>query len=86
MIVATDNRIFYKMKKEAPNKVLIEAPTGGSGATCISCAHCPWMAMNNLDNLIETLISEKNEIIVNEDIRKRAYISTNKMIEFAKTL
>ena len=44
------------------------------------------MAMNNLDNLIETLISEKNEIIINEDIRKRAYISTNKMIEFAKTL
>ena len=86
MIVATDNRIFYKMKKAAPNKVLIEAPTGGSGATCISCAHCPWMAMNNLDNLIETLISEKNEIIINEDIRKRAYISTNKMIEFAKTL
>ena len=42
--------------------------------------------MNNLDNLIETLISEKNEIIINEDIRKRAYISTNKMIEFAKTL
>ena len=86
MIVATDNRIFYKMKKEAPNKVLIEAPTGGSGATCISCAHCPWMAMNNLDNLIQTLINEKNEIVINEDVRKRAYISTNKMIEFAKTL
>ena len=48
MIVATDNRIFYKMKKAAPDKILIEAPTGGEGATCISCAHCPWMAMNNL--------------------------------------
>ena len=86
MIVATDNRIFYKMKKAAPNKILIEAPTGGKGATCISCAHCPWMAMNNLDNLIETLIDEKNEIIVDETIRKKAFISTNKMIDFAKTL
>ena len=86
MIVATDNRIFYKMQKAAPTKILIEAPTGGRGATCISCAHCPWMAMNNLDNLIETLVEEKNEIIINEDVRKKAFISTNKMIEFAKTL
>jgi quinolinate synthase len=44
------------------------------------------MAMNNLDNLIETLVEEKNEIIINEDVRKKAFISTNKMIEFAKTL
>ena len=86
MIVATDNRIFYKMQKAAPTKILIEAPTGGRGATCISCAHCPWMAMNNLDNLIETLVEEKNEIVINEDVRKKAFISTNRMIEFAKTL
>jgi quinolinate synthase len=86
MIVATDNRIFYKMQKAAPEKVLIEAPTGGKGATCISCAHCPWMAMNNLDNLIETLVQEKNEIKVDEEIRKKAFISTNRMIDFAKNL
>ena len=86
MIVATDNRIFYKMQKAAPNKILIEAPTGGKGATCISCAHCPWMAMNNLDNLIDALMEEKNEINVDEEIRKKAFISTNKMIDFAKTL
>jgi quinolinate synthase len=86
MIVATDNRIFYKMQKAAPEKVLIEAPTGGKGATCISCAHCPWMAMNNLDNLIETLVQENNEIIVDEKIRKKAFISTNRMIDFAKNL
>ena len=86
IIVATDNRIFYKMRQAAPNKILIEAPTGGEGATCISCAHCPWMAMNNLDNLIDTLINEKNEIIINEDIREKAYISTNRMIDFAKNL
>jgi quinolinate synthase len=86
MIVATDNRIFYKMQKAAPEKVLIEAPTGGKGATCISCAHCPWMAMNNLDNLIETLVQEKNEIKVDEEIRKKAFISTNRMIDFSKNL
>jgi quinolinate synthase len=74
------------MQKAAPEKVLIEAPTGGKGATCISCAHCPWMAMNNLDNLIETLVQEKNEIKVDEEIRKKAFISTNRMIDFSKNL
>ena len=86
MIVATDNRIFYKMKKAAPDKILIEAPTGGEGATCVSCAHCPWMAMNNLDNLIDTLLHEKNEITIDENIRIKASISTNRMIDFAKNL
>ena len=86
IIVATDNRIFYKMRKAAPEKILIEAPTAGEGATCLSCAHCPWMAMNNLDKLIDTLINETNEIKIQESIREKAYISTNKMIEFSKTL
>ena len=48
MIVATDRGIFYKMQQAAPDKELFEAPTAGEGATCRSCAHCPWMAMNGL--------------------------------------
>ena len=85
-IVATDNRIFYKMKKEAPDKEFIEAPTAGEGATCKSCAHCPWMAMNGLHNLeavLESgLKSGKNEIFVDEEIRKKAYRSTSRMLDF----
>ncbi|MAK92489.1 MAG: quinolinate synthase, partial [Oleibacter sp.] len=48
LIVATDKAIFYKMQQAAPGKLLIEAPTAGNGATCRSCAHCPWMGMNGL--------------------------------------
>ena len=46
MIVATDQGIFYKMQQAVPDKELLVAPTGGSGATCRSCASCPWMGMN----------------------------------------
>ncbi len=85
-IVATDNRIFYKMKKEAPDKEFIEAPTAGEGATCKSCAHCPWMAMNGLHNLEAVLMSapesSKNEIFVDEEIRKKAFRSTSRMLDF----
>jgi len=86
-IVATDNGIFYKMKHAAPEKKLIEAPTGGISATCNSCAHCAWMAMNSLRNLAETLENcnkqkSHNEIHIDESTRAKAYASVNRMIEF----
>ena len=86
LIVATDNGIFYKMQQEAPDKTLLEAPTGGAGGTCRSCAHCPWMAMNSLDSLLATLKQGKNEIHVNENVREKALRSTQRMLDFAKTL
>lgn len=83
-IVATDNRIFYKMKQIAPGKEFIEAPTQGEGATCRSCAHCPWMAMNGLHNLEETLDRLDNEIRIPERVRLRAWRATERMIAFAE--
>lgn len=85
-IVATDNGIFYKMKQAAPSKNFIEAPTGGIGATCSSCAHCRWMAMNGLKNLAETLETGKNEIHVDPEISAQALLSVTRMLDFASTL
>lgn len=82
-IVATDNGIFYKMQQAAPTKRLLEAPSAGVGGTCRSCAHCPWMAMNGLQNLAEVLETGRNEIRIDEDIRRRASRSVQRMIEFA---
>lgn len=84
-IVATDNGIFYKMRQAAPEKTFIEAPTGGVGATCRSCAHCPWMAMNGLRNLAEVLETGGNEIHIEEHIRRRALVSVQRMLDFART-
>jgi len=82
LIVATDKAIFYKMQQAAPNKLLIEAPTGGNGATCKSCAHCPWMAMNELGNLRDVLKQGHQEIVVDEAIRLDAVKSLNRMLTF----
>lgn len=85
-IVATDNGIFYKMKQAAPDKKFIEAPTGGVGATCMSCAHCTWMAMNGLENLAHSLEYGENEVFVDEAIRQQALKSVNRMMDFAKNI
>jgi quinolinate synthase len=85
-IVATDNGIFHKMHAEAPGKILIEAPTGGQGATCVSCAHCPWMAMNGLRNLKHVLETGVNEIHIDEEIRRKAVVPIERMLDFAAKL
>ncbi|MBU2710310.1 quinolinate synthase NadA [Zooshikella harenae] len=82
-IVATDRGIFYKMRQAAPGKTFLEAPTAGTGATCKSCAHCPWMAMNGLGNAISTLEQGNNEVFVEPELAKRAMIPLNRMLEFA---
>ncbi len=82
-IVATDRGIFHKMKEYAPEKTLLEAPTAGEGATCESCAHCPWMAMNGLRNLVQVLETGANEILIDEDIRQRAVVPVKRMMAFA---
>jgi quinolinate synthase len=84
LIVATDRGIFYKMQQAAPNKTFIEAPTHGEGATCKSCAHCPWMAMNGLHNLEQVLEIGANEIHVEESVRVRAARATQRMVDFAR--
>ncbi len=82
-IIATDNRIFYKMQQAAPDKLLIEAPTGGAGANCTMCAHCSWMAMNSLQGILKLLQNGGNEITIEEDVRLKAYQSTQRLLDFA---
>ncbi len=95
-IVATDRGIFYKMQQAAPGKEFIAAPTGGSGATCRSCAHCPWMAMNGLQNIVDSLQAidsdvscaqpTPHEVFVEAKLMEQARIPLQRMLDFSKAL
>ena len=82
-IVATDNGIFHKMRAAAPGKLILEAPTAGEGATCTSCAHCPWMAMNGLRKLAQVLEGSAGEVRIDEAVRVKAVRSITRMLDFA---
>jgi quinolinate synthase len=81
-IVATEAGILYKMQQKSPHKTFIVAPTNGTGATCKSCAHCPWMAMNTLSGIEDCLLAEKDEILIPSNIIKKAIVPLKRMMEF----
>jgi quinolinate synthase len=81
-IVATDNGILHRMRQLAPGKTLIEAPTAGNSATCKSCAHCPWMAMNALQGVLACLETGNGEIQVDEPVRSRALGCIDRMLDY----
>jgi len=84
LIVATDRGIFYKMQQAVPDKTLFEAPTAGNGATCRSCAHCPWMAMNDLDRLERALSDGGGEIHIEAALRQQALKPLERMLAFGR--
>lgn len=84
-IVATDSGILHKLRQAAPDKVFLEAPTAGVGATCESCARCPWMAMNGLEKLHDALQHGSNEIVIDESVRQQAIRPIKRLLEFART-
>jgi quinolinate synthase len=83
-IVATDNGLMHRMRQLAPGKRLIEAPTAGNSATCKSCAHCPWMAMNALQGVVACLDIGSGEIHVSEPVRSQALGCIERMLDFVK--
>ena len=85
-IVATDQGIFYKLQQQAPDKEFIIAPTAGEGATCRSCANCPWMAMNELETLAGVFDRSDNEIFVDPELGARATVPLQRMLDFAARL
>jgi len=81
-IVATDNGLMHRMRQLAPGKTLLEAPTAGTSATCKSCAHCPWMAMNALQGVVACLETGSGEIHVDAPTRRRALGCIERMLDF----
>jgi quinolinate synthase len=81
-IVATDNGMMHMLRQQNPGKTFIEAPTAGNSATCKSCAHCPWMAMNGLAGVAHVLELGANAIHVDPALIPRARQPIDRMLAF----
>lgn len=81
-IVATEAGILHKMQQEVPNTILIPAPAEEDN-TC-ACSECAFMKMNTLQKLYDCLLNETPFIEVSEEVRKKALIPIERMLELSK--
>jgi len=81
-IVATEAGILHKMAQEVPNTILIPAPAKEDN-TC-ACSECGFMRVNTLQKLYDCMVNESPNIEVPEDIRKRALLPIQRMLDLSK--
>ncbi len=79
-IVATEPGIIHQMEKFAPGKTFIPAPPEEDSC---SCNNCPYMKMNTLEKLYLCMKNKFPEIIMEEELRKRALKPIEKMLEMS---
>jgi quinolinate synthase len=82
-IIATEAGILHKMAKEVPRKSLIPAPSHEDN-TC-ACSECPYMRLNTMEKLYLCIKHELPEIVVPEEIRLRALIPIQRMLEISNS-
>lgn len=80
-IIATEKGIFHQMKKNAPNKTLIQAGTFDDHSC--QCGECSYMRMNNLEKLLACMESETPEIILNNTLLDKAATPMERMLELS---
>ncbi len=80
-IVVTEAGILYQMRKENPGKTFIPAPP--EDASC-GCNNCAFMKMVTLDKIYRALLDESPEVVLDEEIRRKAEGSIRRMLEIGK--
>ena len=80
IIVATEPHIIHQMQARAPDKRFIGAP--GADGNC-NCNMCPYMALNTVEKLYLSLRDLTPEISVPEDVRVRAMLPLQRMLDIA---
>jgi quinolinate synthase len=78
-IVLTETGIIHQMQKASPAKTFIPAPPNNSCA----CNDCPYMKLNTLEKIYNTLKYEQPELLMSDDMIEKAKKPINKMLELS---
>lgn len=74
-IVVTESGIIYEMQKRNPDKKLYTLYNGAVKHDCVN------MKKNNLLNIYAALLEEQPELIMDEELRKKALVPIQRMLE-----
>ena len=73
-VVATETGILYRMRQQNPSKTF--APASES-------AECKYMKMITLEKVRDSLINDKYEVTVPDDIARKARLAINRMLQIS---
>jgi len=79
-IVATEPGILHQMEKNCPGKKFISAPP----ESACSCNECPYMKLNTMEKLYNCMKNRSPEIVMDENLRNKAFLSIKRMLEMSK--
>jgi quinolinate synthase len=78
-IIATESGMLHRLRRELPDKEFIPGPT----EKC-ACADCRYMKMNTLEKVYEALCDETPELIMPEDVREKALVPLQRMLDWSR--
>lgn len=81
-IVVTETGILHQMIKSSPNKLFIPAPPDNSCA----CNDCPYMKMNTLEKIYDSLLYERPEITMDVNLMTASYAPIKRMLDISAGL
>ena len=79
-IVLTEPGIIHQMQQRVPHKTLLEVP----GLDGCSCNSCPYMRLNTLQKLHDCLNTLEPAIEMEENLRMKALLPMQKMLEMSR--
>ena len=80
-IIATESGILFELQEKHPDVHFIPAPPMDS--TC-GCNDCQYMKLVTLEKIYDSLLNERTEVFVDEDVRSKAEKSIRAMLEMSK--
>ncbi len=80
IIVVTESGMIHRLQKEIPEKTFIAGPT----ENC-ACNDCRFMKMNTLEKVRNALRDMGPEITMEEDLRRRAAVPIERMLEWSRS-
>lgn len=82
-IVATESGILHEMQKRCPDKTFIPVPPMSGSCACNECAY---MRLNTLEKLYNCLKYEWPFVELDEQLRERAKLPIERMLEISATI
>jgi quinolinate synthase len=75
----TESGMLHRLRREVPDKTFIAGPTD----TC-ACNDCRFMKMNTVEKVHSALRALAPAIEIPEEIRERAFLPIQRMLEWSK--